>query len=162
MRKVALEFHTRPGYKASQSQAQRGKVHKFDPEQYAAQNAKHSQWVLGQYAEGTEWAQKVRAGASPNKLEQLMLTHLGPLGWEFVGDGQVWIVGKNPDFIHREEHRLLEVFGDYWHQEDNSQERITHFATYGWPCTVIWESEIKADLPRVLTKIQGALHGKGN
>lgn len=83
---------------------------------------------------------------SPNKLEQKVLKMLEPYGWEFVGDGQVWIVGKNPDFIHRESKRLIEVFGDYWHKLEEVQERIDHFAKYGWQCEVVWESEIKGVL----------------
>ena len=155
MSEAAQEFWKGDGYRERQQVSQQGKSHTQDPERYAAQNIRHSAWMKEQYAEGTEWAQAVLNAQSPNKLELMIFEYLKPLGWEFVGDGQVWIVGKNPDFIHRHDHRLIEIFGDYWHRPEEKQERIEHFARYGWPCEVIWESEIKTYL------MQGAGNARG-
>jgi G:T-mismatch repair DNA endonuclease (very short patch repair protein) len=152
MSESCLLRESNPEYKARKIAGQTGTTRTIT-DKLKASHATHSQWMKDQYAAGTGWAQKVLFAVSPNKLEQYMIEHLQPLGWEFVGDGQVWIVGKNPDFIHRRAHRLLEIFGDYWHRNDDSQERIDHFAKYGWACTVIWESAIKKDIAQVLKQL---------
>ena len=91
---------------------------------------------------------------SPNRIEQKVAKSIDELGWRFVGDGQIWIVGKNPDFIWDKGHKVLEVFGDYWHRNDDSQERINHFAKYNWPCLVVWEHEINDNLENVVSRIR--------
>lgn len=92
-------------------------------------------------------------GASPNKTEILLQSILDehfPNQWEFVGDGQLIIAGKCPDFVHRECKLLIELFGDYWHSEEvtgvpkkqHEQERIQLFESEGYQTLVIWEHEM--------------------
>jgi G:T-mismatch repair DNA endonuclease (very short patch repair protein) len=37
----------------------------------------------------------------------------------------------NPDFICDEEKKVIEVYGDYWHRNDNPQDRINKFKKMG-------------------------------
>lgn len=86
-------------------------------------------------------------GRKPTKLEvhfTELLDELYPGEWKYVGDGEIWIGGKNPDFINiRGKKQVIEVFGDYWHRGEDPQERINHFRKYGFDCIVIWESELR-------------------
>lgn len=84
-----------------------------------------------------------------------------PDEWKYVGNGEVIIGGKNPDFVNVNGRKaVVEVFGDYWHSEritgkpaeQEVADRIAHFAKYGFRCTVIWEREV-SDENLVLTKL---------
>ncbi len=69
-------------------------------------------------------------GVSPNKKELCLnelLQKWYPNEWKFVGDGQVFINSKCPDFIHKEKKLLIELFGDYWHKGQNPEDRIKIF-----------------------------------
>lgn len=68
------------------------------------------------------------------------------LPYRYVGDGQVIIGGKNPDFINcNGDKKLIDVFGDYWHHGgmQEEQERIRFFAEYGFQDLIIWAHQIK-------------------
>jgi len=79
---------------------------------------------------------------SPNKKESQLLSILEPFGFKYVGDGQLIINGKCPDFWNGD-HKLIELYGDYWHADDNPQERIDFFAEEGYNTIVLWEHELK-------------------
>lgn len=95
------------------------------------------------------WLSKVAKAVSskPNQLEHRLLklleTHF-PNEWRYVGDFQLIIGGMCPDFANvNGRKQLIEVFGDYWHSEDNPQDRIDRFRQFGFDCLVLWEHEIK-------------------
>lgn len=82
------------------------------------------------------------------------------LPYEYTGDGKVWIGGLNPDFIDPENKRIIEIFGDYWH--DPHRREIPFWSTewgrkktigqYGYNVLVIWEHELEDEHP-VLEKL---------
>lgn len=77
------------------------------------------------------------------KLDQL-LNNLLPNEYKFVGDGQVIIAGKCPDFINiNGKKELIELYGRYWHRNDDPQERIDLFKQFGYNTLVIWDNELK-------------------
>ncbi len=78
-------------------------------------------------------------GSSPNNLE-LRVAALLPEPWEFTGNKGLSIGNKCPDFWDGGT-RLIEVYGNYWHQGQDPQDRINYFSEYGYECFVIWESE---------------------
>ena len=84
-----------------------------------------------------------------------------PGEYKFVGDGKIWIGYKNPDFINvNGQKKIIELFGDYWHsvgrtgrtkqQEEN--QRINHFAKYGFKVLIVWERELK-NIPKLKKKL---------
>ena len=90
----------------------------------------------------------------PNKPEKFLiklLQELFPSQWKFVGDGKFWINGKNPDFVHISQKKIIEHFGDYHHGEGvtgisnkhHEQERIDLFAKKGFQTLVIWQHELE-------------------
>lgn len=84
--------------------------------------------------------------ARPTKPELLLesiLNDLYPKEWKYVGDGQVIIGGKNPDFINvNGQKKIIEVFGDYWHRNDDPKDRINLFKKYGFKTLVVWQHEL--------------------
>ena len=100
----------------------------------------------------------------PNKPETLMIDLLQSLyrnEWKYVGDGQVIIGGRNPDFINVNGTKaIIEIFGTYWHgkqrtgrgkwSEVSLKKRI--YAEYGYKTLVIWENELK-DIEQVKAKV---------
>lgn len=102
-------------------------------------------------------------GVAPNKLETFfedVLHKLYPNEWKFVGDGQLIIAGKCPDFVNVNGKKLLiELYGDYWHKGQNIQDRISLFKEYGWDTLIIWENELKNSLESVKNKLQNFIGG---
>ena len=93
----------------------------------------------------------------PNGKEIFMmdlLNNLFPDQYKYVGDGEVIIGGKNPDFINvNGQKKVIEYYGDRWHQGDNPQDRIDVFADYGFDCLIIWGSELK-NMDRVVQRLK--------
>lgn len=105
-----------------------------------------AKWQDVKYA---RWAAS-RQNRRPNRLEQrlmLLLDKEFPNEWRYVGDGQVWIEGRNPDFININGRKIvIELLGDYWHTTKakiTPQERVEHYKEYGFKCITIWQSQMK-------------------
>jgi len=82
----------------------------------------------------------------PNRPEMALLGLLRQVApvWEFVGDGTLIVGGKSPDFQTNDGSNLLcEMYGDYWHRNDDPQERIDWFAQFGYKTIVVWERELR-------------------
>ena len=78
------------------------------------------------------------------------MKHLGKLlnlagyPYQFVGDGQVVIAGKFPDFLRSDrEKKIIELFGEKWHKKAEEEERINHFARHGYSALIVWSKELK-------------------
>lgn len=93
---------------------------------------------------------------SPNKAEQKLdklLQDNFPKEWKFVGNGKVIIDGKCPDFINiNGQKKIIELFGEYWHDETEVEPRKEIFANYGYETLIIWCKELKENM--VLDKIK--------
>lgn len=113
------------------------------------------------------WQRSLCQGIKPNKPEKQLiklLQKLFPNQWKYVGDGSFWLTsnGKhvNPDFIHVNQKKIIEMNGDYWHgeeltgrtQEEEEQQRIDLFAQFDFQTLVIWEHEL-LELEKVECKI---------
>ena len=94
-----------------------------------------------------EQLKRVLRTRTPNKdelkLNKILKTNW-PKEWKFVGDGKVWIQGKNPDFININGKKLIiELFGNRWHEEKEADERKKIFAKYGYQTFILWDYELK-------------------
>lgn len=83
---------------------------------------------------------------SPNKAEIKLLGILNdmfPDEWKFVGDGQLMIAGKCPDFVNvNGKKKIIELYGERWHANDNPQDRADMFSPYGYDTLVVWGKEL--------------------
>ena len=91
----------------------------------------------------------------PNRPETFLLRllqKLFPDEYKYVGDGEIWFGGKNPDFLNvNGQKKIIEMFGDYWHSEEvtgvseeqHIHERKNGFRKYGYQTLIIWEHELE-------------------
>jgi len=83
---------------------------------------------------------------SPNKKEKYLIQVL-PKEYRFVGNGQVIIEGFNPDFINFKKKKIIELYGDYWHNRKEIKERDKRkklvYSRCGYKVLVIWEHELR-------------------
>jgi len=93
---------------------------------------------------------------TPNKTElrfEKFLNKILPSEYEFVGDGQLIIGGRCPDYVNiNGRKKLIELYGDYWHRNDDPQDKINHYKQYGFETLIVWEHELK-DLLKVKNQI---------
>lgn len=68
--------------------------------------------------------------------------------WKFVGDGTVVIGRFSPDFING--NKIIELFGNWWHEDNEVDERIEYFKSFGYDTIVIWEEHLED--PEYITK----------
>lgn len=107
-----------------------------------SEKAKRS-WMCQEYVQ----KQMQARGVKPNKTERKLDTLLNTIysnEWKFVGDGEIIINGKCPDFINvNSQKKIIELFGDYWHRGQDPDDRKKIFAEFGYDTLVIWEHELK-------------------
>ncbi|KKL04315.1 hypothetical protein LCGC14_2617300, partial [marine sediment metagenome] len=63
----------------------------------------------------------------PNNCELELLrlfNEVAPNEWDYVGDGQFILAGKNPDLMNiNGKKQVAELFGDFYHRGEDTQER---------------------------------------
>ena len=83
------------------------------------------------------------------RLNIILKTVFNSKEYKFVGDHKFILGGKNPDFISTTQRKIIELYGDYWHNplffpnKQTPEERINFFNGYGFDCLIIWEHELK-------------------
>jgi hypothetical protein len=99
----------------------------------------------------------MRQGAQikPTRPEMHLMdifNELYPNQWKYVGDGEVVMGGRNPDFINIDgKKQVAELFGTYYHSQAcngecplmHELERKDGYAKFGHDTLVIWEHELK-------------------
>lgn len=164
----------------------KGKEHLEETKKRISESVKGGKWVNDAYRnkmreitkrkwETEEFKKKFFEGMrkstkiSPNKLELEMIKIMknNNLPFNFVGNGNFWIRGKetsyNPDFLHddKNQRKIIEIFGDYWHNKEDHQKRdIKRIKTYkdkGFDVLVVWEKQIKNSEEEVIRRINNFL-----
>ena len=87
-------------------------------------------------------ARNVKRKKAEKKLEEQLNTIL-PKRYTFVGNGEFVLRKRCPDFLNSKKKKLIELYGNYWHRNDNPQDKIDYFRRYGYDTLVIWEDELK-------------------
>ncbi len=139
------------------------------------QNINYNTWYYGQgrcysCANKKKWQDKkfrnkqIKAvfeacNLSPNKPETLLiklLNKLLPKTYKFVGDGKLIVNGFCPDFVNKDNNKIIEHYGNYWHNLSNYKERdkrrLIAYNEQGYKTLIIWEKELK-DLAKVKNRI---------
>ena len=104
---------------------------------WADPNKKH-RWVSA--------ANKANSFHKINKIEtklNTLLDELFPNEYKYTGDGSIIIEGKIPDFVNiNGQKKIIELFGNYWHKQEDVQIRQDYFNNYGFKTLIIWEDEM--------------------
>lgn len=102
----------------------------------------------------------------PNKPETLLsnLIKENNLPFHYVGDGQIIVGGKCPDFICNPTKKVILLHGDYWHyfkpkklnllltREQVEENDKSHYRNFFFDCLIIWENELR-NTQEVINKI---------
>lgn len=134
-----------------------GKQHTEATKQKIAQTVRENTCFPGKSKE-LEFQIKRRAGlkTKPNRLEILLqgiIEEACPGRYRYSGDGSFLIDGLNPDWIWEEGHKAIELFGEFFHdQETNKNWKLSErsqesgrrkvFAEHGYEMLVIWDFQI--------------------
>lgn len=81
-----------------------------------------------------------------------------PNEWRYTGNHSFWITlgggrHKNPDFIHKHRKVAIEVFGRFWHKQEEEKYLIEKYKEKGWKCIVVWEDEVDKHTPDLISEI---------
>ena len=119
-----------------------------------------------------QWAEGVYANKAPSrrrrvsKTERLLTPVAQALGYQHndsAAEGYFFIPlgggkGMTPDFVDREGRRVLEYFGIFWHHPDDEAYYVEAYASAGWECRVVWES----DLPQFIKEVELSSADRGS
>lgn len=98
------------------------------------------------------------------KLQKILNTYF-PNEFAINIKGKVSIAGKFPDFVSRENQKILiEMFGNYWHgkaitgltRQDAERQRKKVFSKYGFTTVIVWEDELK-NINKVVEKVSNEI-----
>lgn len=114
-------------------------------------------WQNPIYVARVRKGRKGAFSASPNLLEQdFNLATSDDL--IFVGNGDLWVdlesgKGKNPDFQLADTNKIVELWGTYWHRNQDPDEMIKLYADIGIECMIIWEHDWKDKRESILEEV---------
>jgi len=135
-------------------------VSKNTPEVLAILSSKaKKRWQDPVFRENTIKAIFESRDFNPNNTEMFLnyiLQQNFPNMWRFVGDGQIFIAGKVPDFINIDKKLIIEMYGDFYHKQetDSGKARKEHFKKYGYSTLIIWEHELYNNYDCIVEKIR--------
>lgn len=92
------------------------------------------------YLNNLRAVQKRRPTSIEIKFMQICQEH--DLPFKYVGDGAFWIKDLNPDFVNVENKMVVEILGEYWHTEEETENRVNKLASYGYKALMIWGKEL--------------------
>lgn len=107
----------------------------------------------------------------PTSYEQKIIDVINEYNFPFkyVGDGEVIIGFKNPDFIDTNNQNLLiEVYAKFWHPPDYENSRSEIFAKYGFKTLFVnedilnlsnWKDKCKSLIDNFIANFSGGIHG---
>ena len=84
-----------------------------------------------------------------NEITPACIRYVGNSAWwRKLNDGK----HHNPDFKVTGQNKVIEIFGDYWHRNDDPQKLIDLYAKAGLECLVFWEREVYENPEQVKEK----------
>ena len=92
--------------------------------------------------EDPEYMKKVLHRRIPSYPEQIFINLCKE--FKYVGNGDLNIGGKNPDFVSiKDDHKLIEIWGKHFKEGRNPQDLIDFYKVRGYQCIIIWASELR-------------------
>lgn len=103
-----------------------------------------AKWQTAEYIQKVTKNRLKALKMKPNKKETILIKFFQDYGlpFKYVGDGQLTIKGRTPDFSDGNG-KLIELFGEYWHEPEEEKDRIDFFRRHGYHCLVLWENELE-------------------
>ncbi len=73
--------------------------------------------------------------------------------FKYVGNGSIIIGRLNPDFIYKRKRKIIEIFGNYWHEDKDEAKKQKAYAKENYKCLIIWEEEFKKNESHILKRV---------
>ena len=88
------------------------------------------------------WSRLARQ--EPNNAEMTLFGIMCYLGMEYkyTGNGQFLLMGRCPDFVHVKDRKIIEMYGERWHQPEEEPQRIELFGRSDYQVLIIWQKEL--------------------
>ena len=103
--------------------------------------------------QNSDYAKKVLHRRTPSYPEQIFITLCQEyqLPFRYVGNGELLIDGKNPDFVGTQDgYKLIEIWGEHWHKGEDPQNRIDFFKSRKYSCLIIKAAELRNQVQVIL------------
>lgn len=102
-------------------------------------------YFIARWTEGMSEALRRRPNESELQLQSILDEHF-PGEWAYTGDGSTWIGRKNPDFLNNNGRKqVIEMFGVFWHSEDEVEPLVAYYKSFGFDCLIIWECDVYSE-----------------
>jgi len=73
-----------------------------------------------------------------------LLQEACPEQYKYTGNGTFMVGNRFPDFVNiNGKKKLVEMYGSYWHKNENIKIKIDEYKSYGFDCLIIWEHELR-------------------
>ena len=118
----------------------KGRKHR-SPGSFTESHKRNIGIVVRKRFEDPGYLKKIMRRRIPSYPEQIFANLCSE--FQYVGNGQLMIDGKNPDFVDLSGTKLVEIWGEYWHIGQNPQDRINFFKARGYDCLIIKASELR-------------------
>lgn len=111
----------------------------------------------------SHWKKLSKEDPNNQELQVLgLLLWLG-LDYKFVGNAVLIVPGyiekgfkveRCPDFVRNDSKKIIELFGERWHEPEEEKERISFFKQTGYDTLIIWGKELnRKNRNRLVRKI---------
>lgn len=128
---IKNKYENNPEYKLTISSALTGRERPKEVSRRAGETLRKRLAKLSD-KERREWAMHGLKGKKPTLFERRLLRLIDEykLPFEYVGNGQLWINQKNPDFISLDKTQIIEVFYTYHKSNTYAEERRKFFPNH--------------------------------
>jgi hypothetical protein len=164
-REQMIRLNNTPGFREKLIEASRGKPRPIkDPLVKRAKKKKMQDlWKDDEWVDRMMEARRNGLNVFPN-VPETIVDELSSDKVRYVGDGAWWRrlpngIAKNPDFKVTGQKKVIEVFGEYWHDAAEAEMIIEMFHRIGYECLVLWESNIKL-APDIIDELIGKFIGE--
>jgi len=120
------------------------KLGKFRPDMMGDSNPSHNPDVIPRIQAGIH-----RRPTKPEieLMKLLAREHPGEFAYNGGFELGVSIGARVPDFVNvNSQKQVIELYGDYWHRNDNPQDRVHEYGALGCECLVVWEHELENEV----------------
>jgi len=153
-----IKYNSKRCYKCANTKKlnpQYGK-HQTDKTKNKISKASIKNWTNPVYRDKVIKLSNLGMHLRPNTPEKI-LHKLLPKSFKYVGNKNFRIDRYNPDFVDLKQKKIIELFGDYWHNLDSYKERdkrkLKIYKEYGYKTLIIWQRELK-NINKVINKIK--------
>lgn len=139
--------------KVKEMQSEKMKIYYQNSENRKKVSERHKKlWQNLKYRERILKSHEVSNKRRPTNPEKVF-DELTPEYVRYVGNGKWWRNRHNPDFKITGQNKVIEIYGDYWHRNDDPKDRIREYKEMGLNCLVFWEHEVYEEPERLLEEV---------